>query len=237
MRLFQYSTEYRHQPEIFITNMDPLTLLRLLQLADSALPVGTSAHSFGLESVFEDGLLAADDLESYLGDYLEENGLLEAAFCRTAHRPSQLPAEAFAGEWRHLNERLSARKLSRESRDASLTVGRRFLRLASDLQARELNMPDSHHVTAFALVAALAGIDEDAAVLAWLHQSIATLVSAAQRLAPVGQTRASRILWALKPLMAGIAQRADAVDADCFTPIPEIASMRHAKLATRLFIS
>src|SRR5206468_3461636 len=132
---------------IFTTNMDPLTLLRLLQLADSALPVGTSAHSFGLESVFEDGLLAADDLESYLGDYLEENGLLEAAFCRTAHRLSQLPAEAFAGEWRHLNERLSARKLSRESRDASLTVGRRFLRLASDLLARELNMPDSHHVT------------------------------------------------------------------------------------------
>ena len=100
-------------------------LLRLLQLADSALPVGAAAHSFGLESLIQEGLLGADELESFLRGYLEESGRLDAAFCRSAHSLTELRGEEFAMRWRNLNQRLSARKLSRESRDASLTLGRR----------------------------------------------------------------------------------------------------------------
>jgi urease accessory protein len=216
-----------------------LALLRLLQLADSALPIGSAAHSFGLESVIADGLLADRELEFFFGDYLQENGVLDAAFCRAAHRLAGISGEEFAGEWRSLNQRLSARKLPRESRDASLALGRRFLRLASDILPSPLaaSETESHHVTAFGLVTALAGIGENSAVLAWLHQSITALVSAAQRLAPLGQTRASGMLWSLKPLLAEIAQASNPAEADCFAPIPEIASMRHARLTTRLFMS
>ena len=216
-----------------------LALLRLLQLADSALPVGSAAHSFGLESVVEDGLLAGGDLESFLGDYLQENGALEAGFCRSAYQLAQLSGEAFSTAWLDLNQRLSARKAPRESRDASLALGRRFLALASHLLPSRPAAADaeSHHVTAFGLVTALAGVGERSAVLAWLHQSITVWISAAQRLTPLGQTRASGILWSLKPLLTEIAQAPTGADADCFTPIPEIASMRHAKLTTRLFIS
>jgi urease accessory protein len=214
-----------------------LVLLRLLQLADSALPIGSAAHSFGLESVVEEGLLQNGDFESYLADYLQENGALEAGFCRAAHRLAQLSGEAFTLAWSDLNQRLSARKAPRESRDASLALGRRFLSLSSHLLPSLPPVADTHYATAFGLVTALAGIDERSAVLAWLHQSITAWVSAAQRLAPVGQTRASEILWSLKPLQAEITQSSACVDVACFTPVPEIASMRHAKLATRLFIS
>jgi urease accessory protein len=217
---------------------DEMSLLRLLQLADSALPVGAAAHSFGLESLIEDGQLTAEGLESFLRGYLEEIGALEAAFCRAAHRLSQLHGEEFAEAWRHLNQRLSARKLARESRDASLALGRRLMRLASELlpDEKRLDMTDTHHVTAFGLVAAVAGVDERGAVLGWLHQSTTALVSAVQRLAPLGQTRASKILWGLKPLV-GQVDDLPSSEVNSFTPLLEIAAMRHSKLATRLFIS
>jgi len=218
-----------------IMPIDDLALLRLLQLADSALPVGAAAHSFGLESLVEEGLLSAETLEPFLRGYLEENGPLDAYFGRAAHRLSPGAGD----EWRNLNRRLSARRAPRENRDASLAMGRRLMRLAAGLLSDEA-LPvemDAHHVTAFGFVARLAGIGERSAILAWLHQSTAALISAMQRLAPLGQTRASEILWTLKPLMLAQAAVVSGAEPDCFTPLPEIAAMRHPKLPTRLFIS
>jgi urease accessory protein UreF len=94
-----------------------------------------------------------------------------------AHHLPQISGKAFAAEWCNLNQRLSARRTSRESRDASLALGRRFLRLAAELLPAleplhghlEASETESHHVTAFGLVTALAGIGERNAVLAWLH--------------------------------------------------------------------
>jgi urease accessory protein len=214
---------------------DDLALLRLLQLADSAIPVGAAAHSFGFESMVEEELLTVDGLEAFLRDYLAEIGTLEAQFCRAAYRLSPFSSSG----WQNLNQRLSARRLSREGRDASLAMGRRFLRLAGALLPGQ-TLPieiESHHVTAFGLVASLVGIGERSAVVAWLHQSTTALVSAMQRLAPLGQTRASQILWALKPQMAELAAGPIEVECECFTPLPELAAMRHPRLSTRLFIS
>src|ERR1700674_2552922 len=65
---------------------DFLALLRLMQLADSALPIGTTAHSFGLETLVAEGDLDVEQLAPFLRDYLEEAGGVESAFCRLGHR-------------------------------------------------------------------------------------------------------------------------------------------------------
>ena len=207
-------------------------LLNLLQLADSALPVGGIAHSFGLESLVEWGLVTPDSLERFVEDWLHEAGFLDAVFC--GHACAE-PAEFAA-----LNVRLAARKPARESREGSGAMGRRLLDLASrafGIQAPAAGEPQ--YACSFGYVAGALGIPAERAVPAFLHQSAAAFVSAGQRLMPLGHTQGQAILFRLKPAIRATAARSLAADLDgpSFTPLLEIASMIHQRLGTRLFIS
>ena len=216
-----------------------LQLLRLLQLTDSAFPVGATAHSFGIESLVEEGDLSASNLESFFVSQLQENGAMEAAFCAAACRA----ALSHDGNWPMLNEALAARKPSRESRDASAAMGRRFLNLVSQLDSLdvpELEEQDPQYACAVGWVAGALSLDPETAALAYLQQSVTGLMSACLRLLPIGQTQAHQILWELGPGIAETASRAAAADPSTvpsFTALVELASMRHATLSTRLFIS
>jgi urease accessory protein len=203
-----------------------------MQLADSALPIGSAAHSFGLESLISEELLTVDALAEFLSDYLEESGVLEGAFCRAAH-------QAGAARWTELNEFLSARKPARESRLASLALGRRFMQLFLALESGYDPGGEAHYCTAFGYAGRTLGVEEAATVSVYLHQSMNALISACQRLIPLGQQRAAKLLWDLKPAIVDATRASDIEPqaASSFTPLVEVASMRHVALATRLFIS
>ncbi|MCB0097077.1 MAG: hypothetical protein KDE46_15215 [Caldilineaceae bacterium] len=267
-----------------------LELLQLLQLADSALPIGASAHSFGLETLSAEGELTPTTLARFFADLLQETAPLEAAGCRSAYELADAQlfnATTFYAQWVRLNQTLSARKPARESREASATLGKRFLRLAASLEplprlqhavriADTLNVGthtggtdnvgtdknvgtdnvgtdknvgtdnvgthkvDLHLCTAFGLVGGCLGLGTEAVTLAYLQQNLTGLLSACQRLMPVGQNQVMALSWQLKPLLVQIATRSQSTDLDSipsFAPLLELAGMRHASLPVRLFIS
>lgn len=234
-------------------NEEELANLRLLQLADSAFPIGSLAHSFGLETLVWSELLRVSDIPEFLRGYLEEAGTVDAVFCRAAFRLAA-PGPFSTEKWLELNDQLSARKPGREARAASAALGQNFLRAVAALanrgvlhEALEASRQSSidcasmiHHAVAFGLASGALGVSEECAVRAYLHQSLANIVSAFQRLLPLGQTDAMRVLWDLKPLMLEAATRSASCSLDearCFMPLLDWGAMEHPALATRLFIS
>src|SRR5438445_63849 len=75
---------------------DPLDALRLLQLADSALPIGGAAHSFGLETLAGEGRIRVEELERFLGDAREETGGLKGAVLETVRHSGNVGVEDVA---------------------------------------------------------------------------------------------------------------------------------------------
>lgn len=173
----------------------------------------------------DEEVLTPEKIEAFLAAYIEEAGALEVAYVRRAWNATDL---------RELSNELSARKLARESRDASVKLGRRFADLVNGMIGHTVIESDLHYAVAFGAAGAALGIPVNAVALAFLNQSITGLVSACQRLLPLGQSAAAKILWNLKPVIARVSK---AEEAFCFNPYLELASMRHGSIETRLFIS
>jgi urease accessory protein len=232
-----------------------IAFLQLLQLADSALPIGTAAHSFGLETLVAEQWLEVEHLEQFLRAYLEEAGTLECTFCLLGQQSGATLSEATRAtcieQWLALNARLSAFKMARESREASAALGRRLLQLALGLEIHPLLLDfvreakaagcATHQSVTFGLIGGLLGIDATDVALAYLQQSLASLVSACQRLLPLGQSRASQILWHLHSALLATVERSNIAvstdDISSFTALLDLGSVLHPALATRLFIS
>ncbi len=216
--------------------MRSLQFLQLLHLADSTLPVGAAAHSFGLESLVVENGLEVPDLLRFFAGYLEEAGRLDAVFVYAGFDASS------AEQWQSLNQQMSAMKAARETREASLRLGKRLAGLAAEAFALPMQYAggDAHLPLVFGHVGRVTGADRDEVAAAYLHQSLSGLVSACQRLLPLGQSGAATVLWKLKPLILetlAIARQTQ-VDEVCLSqPLLDLASARHPGLGTRLFIS
>jgi len=230
-------------------------LLALLQLADGLFPAGGFAHSFGLETYVQTGVVRdRAGLEALLrAQLIGSAGPTDAVAAACASR--------FAGQgdlagWLDLDARLDAARWVPEFRLASLQMGRQTLRVALATRtapflsalARAIDCPSppdedgaaGHHATVFGSVLGCREVGAEMAAAAYLHSAAVLVVNAALRLLPLGQVDGQVVLVSVQPLIGRLAARAARSSVDdlwSFTPGLEIAGLRHADLDGRLFRS
>lgn len=109
-------------------------LVDLLLLGDGRAPVGSYAHSFGLESAVEAGdVTDLDALAGFVSARLATVGAVDATFAAAVHLRLHAPRTAERGTARTLGEadaQLTARTPSPALRRSSRELGRHLLRLA-----------------------------------------------------------------------------------------------------------
>lgn len=227
-----------------ITTPDPTLLVRLLQLASPALPVGAYSYSEGLEYAVHAGWVQdARGLKQWLHDGLREGSArLEAAVLVRVYDATCCGDCAWAERW---DDWLTAARESEELRAQSHDMGRALLRLLADLdpgvpQARAWLARPCNFASAFAIAAASWRIPRAAAVTAYLQCWASNLVSAGVKLIPLGQTAGQQLLWDLQePLLAAAECAAGVADDDLGVASwgLALASMAHESQYSRLFRS
>ncbi|MBD3880770.1 urease accessory protein UreF [Phormidium tenue FACHB-886] len=229
---------------------NPQALLRLLQLASPALPVGAYSYSEGLETLVQTGAIThAAHLEHWLTQELQHGAIrLEAAVVarvQTAATQGELSALRYWNQW------LSAFRETEELRQQSWQMGRSLVRLLQSLQPAAPLQPSGQDLVeacgepcnfavAFAVAAATWQINPVSASLGYLHSWAANLVNAGVRLIPLGQTQGQQTLLALHPQLEQTATEVLELPEDEFESCSwglAIASMSHETLYTRLFRS
>lgn len=219
------------------------SLWRLLQTTDSLFPTGAFSHSGGLEGLVAEGLLStAADAERAIEEILVHSfAKIDLPAAGLAHRAA---AAGDVAALLALDGLVDSLKAPREAREAGRSLGRRRLRVvaapAEYRRAVEEGRSPGQQAVVTGSHAALEGIPREDAMTAFAYGSAAGLVASAMKLLPIGQTRSQALLSALGRRSAELVAAADAMGADdlgSFTPLFDIAAMRHETAPTRLFIS
>ncbi len=223
-------------------------LLKLLAWLSPSFPVGAFAYSHALEAAIDEGLISdRASLQSWIEDLLALGSpRADGVFFMCAHRAVAAGDDA---SFQEVAEWAAVMRGTGELALESIQQGESFLRAIGDawpveiaiwrerLAAAEIRPA---YPVAVACAAAVARIDAEPALAAYLHAFAANLVSAAVRAIPLGQTDGQRVLSAVEPAIAraaAAAQTRTLEDAGTAAPALDALSFRHETQYSRLFRS
>ncbi|MGO4538188.1 urease accessory protein UreF [Paenibacillus sp. 2TAB19] len=228
---------------------DNVRWLAMQQLLDSALPIGGFSHSFGLETLVQEGRLTSSTaLYNYASTMLLQSwATSDAMVIKAVYRDAR--AESWESLW--AVERLAhVQRVSSETRGGVEKMGRRLLQLASAIHPQldwlplQSALKEGRCFATHPLVHGYAcwqlGLSEERAIQGYFYTCIVTCINSALRLMSIGQTEGQSLIARLTPLTEdalAVAARLQPEEAYSNMPMAELAMIRHERLYSRLFMS
>lgn len=227
---------------------DMAHMMHLLQLSDSALPVGMFSFSAGLESAVTEGLVAdRTTLRSFIYDAVERTLHSDCIVALAAHRASRSGNYALL---RYINEVAELTLLSDERRLMSQRMGRKLLQLATEItQHRTIlawaNATNRDNITPSlaatqGVIFAAAGLGERQMTSSLLYSAASMILGAALRLMRISHIETQRILYAIGSESGELFDRivdSDIDDVCSFAPQTELCTSLHERGTNRMFMS
>lgn len=218
--------------------------LALLHLCDSLFPVGAFAHSDGLETAVAAGMVrTAEDVKQWLDATLIH--VLRPYEGPVVLKAMRLADAGTTAALATLHNEVEAMRPSRTAREASRAIGVRLLKTWQEIrpapcvvEALATDCPFAFPI-AFGIVAHATSIPVVEAIEGYCYVRLASAVSAAMRLMPLGQLQAH---GALAAVLRQVPETAAAIVVDeaparSFVPLMDLASMNHQYVHSRLFRS
>jgi urease accessory protein len=217
----------------------PAALQKLVTWLSPAFPVGAFAWSAGLETAIADRRVTdSERLQTWIEGALLHGGIKTDAILLAAAWRAHADASALTD----LSDLSLALISSRERWTETTITGDSYVRATRLWPAETLaRLPDPcPYPIAVGAIAAAHDIDLADTLLAWLTATVHGQVSVAVRLVPLGQTDGLRVMSALEPRIAALAQTAASAtlaDLGAIAYAADIAQMRHETLEPRIFRS
>lgn len=205
--------------------------LRLTQLLSPSFPIGTFAHSQGLETAIAEGLVDnAASLQDWISQVLSHgSGRMDAVFVALT-RQNGLALD-------DLTDLFHALTASAERAQEAFELGQGFTALQCAIGDSQPPLP---YALALGLATRRLSLPASEILGLFLQGLASQLISVAVRFMPMGQMQGQQILAALTPQIALIAAglaTATTDDLYTFTPGADMVSMRHETQDVRIFRS
>lgn len=224
------------------------SLLHLLQLSDSALPVGGFSFSNTLESAVAYGVVSdASSLEEYVRAALRVASTTDCVAARVAYEASLMGRLDMAVR---ADEELLLRKLNAEQRQMTLRMGRKLAELAegvigAELLVRWLAMIRSGEVSGTyavtqGVVFAASGVGQRELFSSMLYGTASMMLNAALRLMRLTHHSTQQILYRLAEDVEPLYEHSSGLDLEDmygFAPQIDLLSALHERGRSRMFMN
>ena len=211
-----------------------MSLMNLLALADSRLPVGGHVHSGGAEEAVTAGLVGdLDTLRAFLRRRVRTHGLVTASLAAAVCAEQLTVPEADA--------ETDARTPAPAARQASRVQGRGMARLARRIWPAsgewESLGTTPHLAVVTGVVGRVAGLTPLQTAESVVYTTMTGSASAAQRLLALDPADVAALTFELAPLCDETASLAVREVADLSDPLLDVLAQQHADRERPLFVS